>query len=507
MDYKFLNYSPKFQLYQEQGSPASFFYYTGIFDQSVSSIFKTLDSGSFPSNLKGNFAFVFHNENRMVGAVDHMPTVNLFYSCRPFEIAASHICRDFNYKLGEYKNNWITQVQVKMFLGGSVGTETHNHLVKRLEAGTYFEHDKTSGEFAVKLYIDLFSHHIDNAITKGDIADIVEQIIEENTRDQFNLLWSSGTDSNCILGFIRKLKRTDNCNLISLFSNSNVTDERPTCEYLEDVYGLKANYVDLGQTVGITRGAIARARNLPKDSDYVQNLARTWDAFWWDPNIFQKYEGLLDWQFLQYPTLTGEVGDQLFGSRFGKVIISYLAQQPNATSRQIAELFVMSDAFRFIQTSVVHRQDFLNNLSNGAPAPGVNPPLPVNFRKIAWDHNGDWCSDVWNKIDTDDTINKIELLLYMHKSSHRVYNYTQLKKCTFVHPFSDYRLFHTIFKTPGHWKIHNGKTRRLSLDIIKDYVDPGPWTWPKSGIQIQMEQKQKPGLEKELCNVVRATNQ
>ena len=85
-------------------------------------------------------------------------------------------------------------------------------------------------------------------------------------------------------------------------------------------------------------------------------------------------------------------------------------------------------------------------------------------------------------------INHIELLQYKYKGSHRCYNSSQFTNQPIINPFSDYRIFHSIFKTPGNWKISNGKTRRLSYNIIRDHVDPGPWNWKKSGVAIPTQQ-------------------
>lgn len=496
MNFQFLNSNPEFKLYQLPEIPNALFYYTGIFDQSLSSIVRTLDNGQFPENLKGNFAFVFCNENRVVGAVDHLPTTNLFYARTNDGFFVSHIYDEINSACHSPDFNWLVGQQTKFFWGGSIGTETYNYNVSRLEAGTCFDLNRISNEFNVRSYIDLNTHHIDSTITKGDIADIVEQIVEQNTRDQFNLLWSSGTDSNCLLGFIRKLNRIDRCNLLSLYSDTSVSDERPDCQYLASVYGLNPQYLNLGNYIGITREVVERAKALPTDHDFVINLRRTWDGFWFEPNVFQKYTALLDSDYTKFPTFTGEVGDQVFGSRFGKTITSLLAQRPNTTYKEISELFIRADSWRFRASSIVHEQAWQQNLNN-------NPT-----RLEAWTHAGDWCAKTWAKIDTGgDIINRTELLQYKYKGSHRVYNYSQLKNCSFVHPFADYRLFHVIFKTPGVWKINNGKTRRLSLDIIKDYVDPGPWNWAKSGIQLPTAHGFNPALNKEMMNVVRRRHQ
>lgn len=473
---QFINSRPVFKEYRDSMFASGVLYYTGTFDQSVSSVFKTLDAGRFPTGLRGNFAFVFCNERRLVAAVDHVASTNLFYT--PTHISHVFVSLD---ELTNKQEDMGMVWQKRFFWGGSVGTRTTNKEISRVEPGTYIEKDLASGVTGIHTYIDLYTHHYDPSITAGDIADITEQIIEEQTRVPFNLLWSSGTDSNCVLGFIRKLGRTDNCRLISLYSEKSVTDERPQCAYLEGVYGLQAEYKDLGNFIGVTDEVVQRVRNPDTPLEYRQNFRRTWKGFWYEPNIFQKYSTLYDMGANLAPTLTGEVGDQLFGSRFGKLVLNYLTQKPDASAEDIGELFISADAFRFRRSATIQYPHWQESLIN------------IPMRKEAWDTAKAWTSQTWSQIDTDgDIVNKTELLQYLYKGSHRVFNYNQLIDCNFKHPFADYRLFHTVFKTPGHWKIKNGKTRRLSLEIIKDFVDPGPWTWPKSGIMLTMQQLHKP---------------
>lgn len=472
----FINSQPEFKLYRGNMFSNGVLYYKGTFDRSLHSLYSTLDSGRFPLGMKGNFAFVFINENRVVGAVDHIASTNLFYT----DSHVSHIFVDLD-EITAMEKFAPIENQKKFFWGGSVGERTTNPVIMRLEPGTYFEKHLEWNEITVHSYIDLYTHHVDPSITIGDIADITEQIIEEQTREPFNLLWSSGTDSNCILGFIRKLNRVDNCQLISLYSSDAVADERTHCEYLENTYGLQAQYIDLGKYVGITQEVLDRLRSGNVPMEYKKNFRRTWRGFWFEPNVFQKYSTLLDLEVHKKPTLTGEAGDQIFGSRFGKLMLNYHAHCHNPTSADIAELFISADAFRFKRAGLVQYPSWIESLENDAG------------RQAGWNSAKSWVSRTWSDIDTGgDIVNKTELLQYLYKSSHRVYNYGQMLDCNFQHPFADYRLFHTVFKTPGHWKITNGKTRRLSLSIIKDFVDPGPWTWPKSGIQMPMQHIHNP---------------
>lgn len=467
----FVNDSPQFKKFTNC-SPKTEFYYTGKFDQAIDSIVSCLEDGKFPNNLRGNFAFFFKNAQRVVFAVDHMPTYNMFW--RDGEV--SHIF--FSLKKSDDEIDHVIKQQCRIFTGTTVGSRTTIENINRLEAGTYFEKNLKTGKECVNEYIDLYTYRVDPNITIDDFSEIVEQVIEENTRQPFNLFWSSGTDSNSIYGFIRKLKRTDLCNLISLYSDQSSSDERQQIEHLEKEYGVKTTYINLGKFVGLTEEVMERFFNPSYDPIYKKNYERIWRSFWWDPNVFQKYLALYDLGISTEKTLTGEVGDYIFGSRYGKTFLSLIAQKPNIKPNELANVFLSSDTFN-------HRRKFFkwNKHWNYY----VNEYNPHN--KEAWDIAVDWVEKTWERIDTGgDIINKSELLIHKFKASTRCYGYSQFVECDFFHPFSDYRVYHTVLKLPGSWKIINGKTRRLSQSIIKNYSSPNPWMWPKSGIEIPMYQ-------------------
>jgi hypothetical protein len=467
----FVNDSPHFKKFVNC-SLTTEFYYTGKFDQSIESIVSCLENGKFPTNLKGNFAFFFKDPHRVVFAVDHLPTYNMFW--RDGEV--SHIF--FDLKRPEDEIDHVIKQQCRMFTGTTVGNRTTIKNISRLEAGTYFEKNLITGKERIEEYIDLYTHYVDKNITINDFSEIVEQVVEENTREPFNLFWSSGTDSNSIYGFIRKLKRTDRCNLISLYSDQSSSDERAQIEQLEKEYGVKTTYVNLGKFVGLTENVMERFFNPSYDPMYKKNYERIWRGFWWDPNVFQKYLALYDLGISKEKTLTGEAGDQIFGSRYGKTFLSVITQRPDIKSNELASIFLSSDAFN-------HRKKFFKWTKHWDYY--VNEYNPYN--REAWDVASSWLEKTWDRIDTgDDIINKSELLLHKFKASARCYGYSQFFECDFVHPFADYRVYHTVFKLPGSWKTINGRTRRLSQSIIKDHASPNPWSWPKSGIEIPMYQ-------------------
>jgi hypothetical protein len=463
---KFLNVDPFFNSYQTLDVGFEF-YYKGEFDRSVSSIVEDLKEGRFPTNLKGNFAFFFKDSQRAVFAVDHLPTYNMFWR----EGEVSHIFYELK-KEGDTVDPIMIE-QRKLLFGGTVGPKTIFKEIKRLEAGTYFEKNLITGEENVLEYIDIDTHHIDKNIDVEDISKIVESSIEKYTRDPFSLLWSSGTDSNCIYGFIRKLKREENCTLVSLYSSVATSDEKPQIEELEKSYGIKTIFYDLGAHTGLTDEVRQRYHDNDQCKDYKTNYLRFWDGFWWEPNLFQKYTAISDLGFSNNPILTGEAGDQQFGSRYAKMVLNLVTQIPHCSAKDISNLFLCLEVFS-------HRKKWYSPRNEWAKFLETNP-----YIEQAWEEVRSWIEKTWNKIDSGgDNINCSEILLNRLKTSRLLYGYTQLKGINFLHPLADYRLYHSIYKTPGTWKIQQGKTRRISKEIIKDYVDPRPWSWTKSGIEV-----------------------
>jgi hypothetical protein len=142
-------------------------------------------------------------------------------------------------------------------------------------------------------------------------------------------------------------------------------------------------------------------------------------------------------------------------------------QHPNCDVEELADLFLCCDASRF--KPVTKMKDFTALF---------HLPAVITSYNMA----KEWFIKTWNKIETDDLVNKIELLLYLQKASYRVYNYSQFHDLNFVHPYADGYLFDYIWGVPGRYKIDNGgRTRSLSRALIKDYMVDWPWKWPKTG--------------------------
>ena len=463
----FINDKPCFQKFQLPGSSGEL-YYAGIFDQTIESIFRTLDNGKFPTGLRGNFGLFFKNTNRVVFAVDHANSYNMHWR----EGKVSHIYNSLRLDDDEYDP--VMDRQRRIFFGTTFGIKTIIKGIYRLEAGTYFEKDLKSGKEKIESYIDLFNHEVDPSITLGDLSDIVEQVIEEQTRQPFSLLWSSGTDSNCIYGFIRKLKRANECMLVSLYSDFSPSDERPQIKELENSYGIKTNYYNLGKYVGITEDVKSRMSDPTTSEEFKLNFNRIWRGAQYEHSIFQKYVSMVDLNITDKPMLTGEPGDLMFGSAHAKNFLNVLTQQPNISSKQLSELFVCGDMW-LQRRKFFQRPSWWDKFLNSSS---------INLE--AWEQAVNWFDYRWQTTYSDgDIVNKIDSIYYQFKAPKLLYGYSQFSDVKFVHPFLDYRMYHAMFKTPGQWRMKDGKIRRLSMELIKGYVDDRPWTtWPKSGIEL-----------------------
>lgn len=460
---KFINVDPFFVKHNNTNSGIEF-YYSGHFDISIESILYFLENGSFPKGLKGNFAFFYKDSNRVILAVDHGPTVNLYYTNK----YVSHVFNELRNK--KQTRNLLVETQLKFFGGHSFGTSSPISGISQVEQGTYVEIDLISKNIKQVEYIDLYEHVIDEKITLNTIKEILEPIVEENTRLPFNLLYSSGTDSNCLLGFIRKLKRTDHCNLISLYTENSLYNEKPQIDSILREYNLTTTFYKLGKFAGKTTSAISRY-NDPEESDlYKLNFERIFSNGWTENTIWQKFEAVHDTNNFNNLTLTGEVGDELFGAGPTLKILRYIIQKPNYTAREIAMLLLSIHTFREYRHFTKEHGQWLVSISAD------------ENRCRAWESALENIEKIWNKIKTDDILNAGKILQYYLMTSWRIRLYTQFAQVRFFHPFQDYRFYFNIFKLPGKIMFNkNGYARKGSYELIKEHVSTLPWEYKKIG--------------------------
>lgn len=435
-------------------------------------IIEILRSGKFPTNIKGNFAFYFKDANRIVVAVDHLPNYNMFY-CDSF---CSHIyipVQQTRRKLGKpVTDNIKIKIQIGMFWGGSVGEETTRNEIKRIPAAHYLEVLPDGSKKLIE-YRNIYEHEVAENYSILELSDIVESYIKDHAKDNFALLQSSGTDSSTILGYFRKLGIEHDAKYISLKGDKEHASEHPHIQRLADYYGTTVNWFNVGEYAGRNEQIM---QNLEQDDPlFFSAYHRTYSAFWTEPHVMLKYKAIKDLGFGDHTVFTGEVGDQIFGSRFGKILLKYIIQNPTADVEQIAQLFLNCDASRFSYAGI----------STDYTKVFALPPV-----QRANDAAKEWFIKTWNKVQTDDLVNKIELMQYLYKGSHRVYNYNQFPDVKFAHPFADSEVFDYVWKIPGHLKLGDGgRSRMLSYELVKDYMVDWPWRMAKTGVAVLSRDK------------------
>ena len=462
---KFINSFPKFD---EVIEDAYEFYYTGTLSMTADQVIEQLRAGKFPSQIKGNFAFFFKDSNRTVICVDHLPNYNMFYSneyCSNIFLTLQQVIKKAELPC---THNSKIRTEILLYWGGSVGEETTKHEIKRVLPGCYLEVLPDGKSKSVE-YRDLYCHETEN-YSINDLSDIIESFIKTHTTEPFGLLQSSGTDSSTILGYFRKLGLEKQAAYISLRSTNEFSSETPYIEKLAEHYNNKIHWYDIGEFGGKNR-QILDSLDQEQDPVFFSAYHRTYSAFWTEPHVLLKYKAIKDLGFGKHVIFTGEVGDQVFGSRFGKALLKFIIQKPNADAEEIAELFLTADFSRF--RTAGYRSSFMKDTFE----------MPVV--KQAKEHAKEWFVNTWNRLEVDDLINKIELIQYLYKGSHRVYNYNQFPDVKFAHPFASNEVFENIWKIPGNLKVgQGGRSRLLSYALIKDHMVEWPWLWDKTGVSV-----------------------
>ena len=312
----------------------------------------------------------------------------------------------------------------------------------------------------IDYYIDLFNHKIDPRLTLNDLSGIFETVIEEQTRTPFSLLWSSGTDSNCVYGFIRKLKRTEQCTLLSLYSDVSASDERPQIEELENTYNVKTNYYNLGLYQGITDEIKSIIQNPDTDPQFIKNYYRYWRGAMWEPSIFSKYKAMYDLNLTDKPMLTGEPGDIIFGNFHTKNILNTIIQRPHTTIRELAEIFVCGDMWLQRRKAWRYGESFEKFLQSS------------QLNSKSWNVAVDWIINHFPDLkNSEDIINSLDAMYYQYKVSKLVYGYSQFEDVEFRHPFLDYRIIEYVARLPINLKINHNDNKYIlkKVSIILEH--------------------------------------
>lgn len=456
---KFLNSWPKFR---DLSTNEYQFFVKGSPSLSDDYIIDTLRQGNFPSEIRGNFSFYFKDANRIILAVDHLPVENLFYSdqyCGHIFLNVKEELRKNNLPITD---NLEVSWQIKMLFGISYGYETTVKEIKRVPPASYLE-IKPDGSKSIIEYRNIYYQPIGEWHIE-ELSEIFENFIIEHTKKPFGLLLSSGVDSCTILGLFKKLGIEDRAKYISVRSSAETSYEARFVEQIAQDLNIKVDWYDTGMSLP------QRSSNKDGDIGYQSSYHRTYSAYWANSQQLIKYHALREFEYTNRTIFTGEVSDQIFGSKLNKILLKYILQVPKASDDSIAELFCQYEFTKRNNTSL--SRDYLTIFSKVEIANAFDAAKHEVYQ-------------IWNKLETDDLVNKVSLLYMILKGSYNVYNYNQFFDCTFVHPFANGYLFDYIFRIPGNYRLsEGGKTKRLLRAMVKEYISDLPWNLSKTGISI-----------------------
>ena len=436
------------------------FYRTGYTLYDDSFIIDKLRQGSFPKDIRGNFAFYFKDKNRTILAVDHLPTVNLFYS----DFFCGHIFLNVQEAIRKkglaVTDNQTIITQISLLWGESLGEETTRNEIKRVPRASYLEITPDGNKRIIE-YRNVY-YQPTGSYSFEELSNIIENAIKKHTDKPFALLQSSGRDSSTILGYFRKLGIEQKATYISLKSNKEFASEKPYIEKISNHYGITIEWFN-------TDDWMKKQIDFSNDVGYSSAYHRTFSAFQKEPHILLKYAAVRELGHKDKIIFTGECGDQIFGSRYAKIILKYILQRASFDVEELAKIYWNADITKFQYVGLGKNYTSLFSLPE--------------VRK-AYEAAIEWFIMTFNKIETDDLANKLKILAYFERGSHRAYNYSQIFDVKFVHPFTDGAIFDYIWRIPDMENVQNNgaKSRQLSYEMIKDYMVEWPWNWEKTGV-------------------------
>lgn len=188
----FLNSNPN-RLFKTKKRIGTLYYY-GYTNTSWDYICKTLDTGNFPTNLKGQFAFVYIGKKDWIACVDHLCTTQIFYT-------NDKIDSNFNNLVSatfDLHQNTDNLKQLEILKSHTVGPETPYKEILRIEPETYVKNGN------VYRYSDILNEPLHNL----KIDNVYEQFVtacKKYPLDESTLLFSGGKDSGWLALLLKHL--------------------------------------------------------------------------------------------------------------------------------------------------------------------------------------------------------------------------------------------------------------------------------------------------------------
>jgi asparagine synthetase B (glutamine-hydrolysing) len=439
--------------FQEISHPLGTLFWRGSSNYSSDRLIQELNNDRFPSDIRGNFSFIWVQEHSWVAAVDHLATYPIFYT----DSAASNLFSDLLDTLPVKKQNERIIMQMRLLGGQSFfGDETTYCDIRRVCSGQYVKNGKAFP------YIDYWSYLGDQPYEPSRFQELTEKVVSKSLASENTLLLSGGTDSTTLAGICRKLRVQEKVHYLHSYSPLQKNIEKNKVIQIANEMNLTVDYVPLSFT-----------------GDIDEAISRRQFSFWQENPFPGKRKSLELIGLTNTRIITGEIGDQLFGGPKNSSLLKYAWQVTRVNPEDVAKMWInLSESYGKSCASIPSRR--VNDLRCFDTFSGVYSELVGAI------------ADTFSAMKSKDYLNRILLLNYLIKGPYRVWAYSQ-DELDWVHPFADWELFDFCFRIPSHAKIsNNGLQKWILLDAWREHLSDLPWRTKKNGFGVPTRKKFRP---------------
>lgn len=425
--------------------PAGVLFYLGSTQWAWERVADSLAQGKFPSEVRGNFAFVWQGQEETIAAVDHVATYPLFYS----HSALSHIFHALKEHTPNPTPNPKVSWQIEFLGGQSLSTETTVKEISRLLPGHYLRGSKQTS------YIDFFAYENEGLAHRERFRSMVEQCVARAAKERNVLLLSGGTDSTTLAGIVKKLGLDSTFEFVHIYSDSQTLTEKKVVERISQEMGLSVRHCQV-------RFA----------GDILPEQKQRQFSFWIENPFPAKRQGVEASGLAHARIFTGEVSDQLFGGPKNSALLNFALQAPRFSADEIAALWIQQSAtYGKSSSSVVSGRVFLEVIDDSFAAEA--------YAELVAD-----IASLFRRMRSRDFLNRVMLLNYLVKGPYRTWAYSQ-DELDWAHPFASWELFDYAFQLRSSEKIGpGGRQKAILLDSWRSHLSELPWRLPKHGFGI-----------------------
>lgn len=431
-------------------TPGSTLYHSGDASLPWATVQERLERGAFPTELRGNFAFVWEGPDDTVAAVDHLATIPLFYS----DTAVAPLFHELQATIAEPRVDGVCFQQMRTLLGHSIGERTTVAQIARLVPG----HSLARGKQVC--FLDLGEIETDEALGPGPIGELVEMELKKRLapgRDNA-LLLSAGTDSTALAGVTRKLGLEPRFDYLHLYSDRQWLSEARLAQRVAQEMQLPLRMIRVR----------AAGHELPDEPARLR-------AFWLDDYFAAKVLGVRAAGHEASTLFTGELGDQLFGGPKTEILVHHLLARGRADARELAAVW-------------------LNQAHSWGRASGFTPSLGMQKRldeepgfPAVLEELTEHLARTFREAKSRDLLNRVLLLNLVVKGPFRLYPSSQDPR-RWALPFAAWSVVEQALRTPSRHKIAEGGTlKAIYRTLWGPWLSPIPWQTAKSGMRIPMK--------------------